>query len=110
MHRIRIYRNPNCAKCARYAAAHRLFDWRGRVDVSTATPRTGALRMGEVVVEKLNSGAILRGAEAFAEICRQIPAYAVFRPLLRLRAFRAFMDRDMSGCGGTACSVETRSN
>ena len=110
MQRIRIYRNPDCAKCARYAAAHRFFDWMGRVDVSTKPPKTGALRMGEVVVEKLNSGTILRGAEAFAEICRQIPAYAPFRPLLRLRAFRAFVDRDMSGCGGSACSAETRSD
>ena len=105
MKTIRIYRNPDCAKCARYAAAHRLFDWLGRVELSTGAPRTGALRMGEVVVEKLDNGAILRGGEAFAEICRQIPAYAPLRILLRVPAIRAFVDRDMSGCGGKSCAV-----
>jgi hypothetical protein len=105
---IRIYRNPDCAKCARYAATHRFFDWLGRVDLSTESPRTGALRLGEVVVEKLDTGAILRGAEAFTEICRNIPFYAPFRLLLRVPAFRAFVDRDMSGCGGAACTIEPR--
>ena len=108
MKSIRIHRNPDCAKCARYAAAHRLFDWLGRVDVSTESPRTGALRLGEVVVEKLGTGTILRGADAFAEICRNIPLYAPFRLLLRVPAFRAFVDRDMSGCGGKACGAEAR--
>jgi hypothetical protein len=108
MRNIRIYRNAECAKCARYAAAHRFFDWLGRVEVSTATPRTGALVPGEVVVEKLVNGEILRGAEAFAEICRQIPAYAPLRLLLRVPAIRAFVDRDMSGCGGEACAIAPR--
>jgi hypothetical protein len=108
MKSIRIYRNPDCAKCARYAAAHRFFDWLGRVDLSTESPRTGALRLGEVVVEKLDTGVILRGAEAFGEICRNIPFYAPFRLLLRVPAFWEFVDRDMSGCGGAACTIEPR--
>jgi hypothetical protein len=106
MKSIRIYRNPDCAKCARYAAAHRFFDWAGRVEISTQTPRTGALRLGEVVVETLDTGAILRGAEGFAEICRAIPLYAPLRILLRVPAFRALVDRDMRGCEDKACSVE----
>jgi hypothetical protein len=108
MRNIRIYRNAECAKCARYAAAHRFFDWLGHIEVSTTTPRTGALVPGEVVVEKLDSGEILRGADAFAEICRQIPAYALFRLLLRVPAARAFVDRDMKGCNGNACAVAPR--
>jgi hypothetical protein len=106
MEHIRIYRNPECAKCARYAAAHQFFDWLRRVEVSTATPPTGPLRLGEVVVEKLDNGAILRGAAAFAEICRHIPAYAPFRLLLRLPAIRAFAEREMSGCDGQSCGIE----
>jgi hypothetical protein len=108
MRNIRIYRNAECAKCARYAAVHRFFDWLGHVEVSTATPRTGALVPGEVVVEKLDSGEILGGADAFAEICRQIPVYAPFRLLLRVPAFHAFVDRDMGGCDGKACAIAPR--
>lgn len=50
MKRIRVYRNPDCAKCARFAAAHRFLDWLDRVDASTEASKTGPLRLGKVVV------------------------------------------------------------
>lgn len=103
MRQIRIYRHPDCPKCARYARMHQRLDWRRRVEVSTATPKTGPLRLGEVVVEKLGDGRILQGADAFEEICRSIPAYAPFRLLLRLPAVRAFAEREMTGCNGRVC-------
>jgi hypothetical protein len=105
MRRIRIYRHPDCPKCARYARVHQSLDWLHRVDVSTDTPKTGPLRLGEVVVEKLDDGRVLRGADGLREICRQIPAYAPFSLLLRLPAVRAFAEREMTGCGGEMCGL-----
>lgn len=105
MRQIRIYRHPNCAKCARYARAHKSLDWLHRVEVSTQTPTSGPLRMGEVVVEMLDDGRLIRGAEAFAAICRCIPAYTPFLLLLRLPAVRAFAEREMTGCDGQACGT-----
>jgi hypothetical protein len=105
MTRIRIYRHPDCPKCARYARAHEALDWLHHVEVSTKTPRSGALRLGEVVVEKLDDGRVLRGADAFREICRQIPAYAPFLLLLRLPAVHAFAEREMTGGNGAACEL-----
>lgn len=103
MSRIRIYRHPDCPKCARYARVHRLLDWRGRVEVATTTPKTGPLRLGEVVVEKLDEGRVFKGSAAFEEICRHIPAYAPFLLLLRFPAVRAFAEREMTGCNSEAC-------
>lgn len=105
MRQIRIYRHPDCPKCARYARVHQLLDWLHRVEVSTTTPKSGPLRLGEVVVEKLDDGRILRGAGAFEEICRRIPAYGPFLLLLRLPAVRAFAEREMTGCNGAACGL-----
>ncbi len=51
---IRVYRNPECAKCARFARVLPFVDWFHRVDASTETPRTGALRLGEIAVEELS--------------------------------------------------------
>ena len=104
MRRIRIYRNPDCPKCARYARLHERLDWFGRIEISTAEPATGPLAMGEVVVEDMESGHILRGAEAAQRIVREIPAYAPFRLLLKIPAVRAAAEREMQGCGSNACS------
>jgi len=59
MKMIRVYRNSDCAKCASFARVHRFFDWRQRLDLSTETPRSGSLRLGEVVLEDLGSSRIL---------------------------------------------------
>jgi hypothetical protein len=60
--------------------------------------------MGEVVVEDLQSGRILRGAEAFGRVCHEIPMYAAIGALLKLPRFRSYIDRELSGCGGDACA------
>ena len=106
MKRIRIYRNPDCAKCARYARVHESLDWFGRVKVSTATPPTGPLALGEVVVETLVDGKFHHGAEALELICRQITLYAPLRLLLKLPAVRRAADRELAGCGGEACRID----
>jgi hypothetical protein len=108
MRRIRIYRNPTCTTCARYARVHKFFDWLDRIEVSTAMPATGPLRIGEVVVRELSTGRVLGGADALELILRAIPVYAPFLPLLRIPALRAKADREMSGCGEGAGEISTR--
>ena len=105
MKMIRVYHNPDCARCAKFARVHHFVDWLDRVDTSIKTPRTGPLRMGEVVVEELSSGRIVRGADGIELVSRHIPAYAPFRLLLKLPAFRRYVDREVRGCDGDACAV-----
>ena len=101
MRRIRIYRNPDCPKCARYARLHERLDWFGRVEVSTAVPPTGPLAMGEVVVQEIGSGRMAQGAEAAKRIAAEIPLYAPFRLLLKIPALARAADREMRGCNGS---------
>ena len=105
MKRIRIYRNPDCAKCARYARLHERLDWLGRIENSTATPASGPLALGEVVVEDLVTGELLHGAAALAAICRQIPAYAPMRVLLKIPMARRAADKEMAGCNDGSCEL-----
>ena len=102
---LRIYRRPDCAKCAKIAKLHRVFDWRKRLDISTATPPTGPLRMGETVVENLIDGTFLRGAAALAAVCREVPAYPpmgwIFKWPLIGPALARYVDREMSGVGAS---------
>lgn len=108
MKRIRVYHHTHCAKCARFARAGHFFVWLDRMDVSTATPTTGSLRLGEVVVEDLSSGRIKKGAEGIELIFRNIPAYAPFRPLLRVPSLRRYVEKEVSGCGGNICEVSSQ--
>jgi hypothetical protein len=108
MHRIRIYHDPHCSRCARRARAHKFFDWFGRVEVSTGTPATGSLRPGEVVVRELRTGRVLGGADALELICREIPLYTPLRPLLKIPALRAKADREMSGSSNEIGEISTR--
>jgi hypothetical protein len=101
MKRIRIYRHPDCPRCAKIAATHHRFDWLNRVEDTTVVPPTGPLRIGQIIVEDLQTRRFLHGAEAFEMICRLIPAYLPFRILLWLPAFRRYVERDMSGCKST---------
>lgn len=106
MKEFRLFRHPDCPKCAKIARVHEIFDWHNRLEVSTATPKTGALRMGEIVIEELATGTIFRGADAFGLLCRRIPLYAPLSLLLRSAAFRRYITREMSGCGDTSRGIE----
>lgn len=105
MKTIRVYRNPDCAKCARFAKAGLFFDWLKRLDASTDTPKTGPLRLGEVVVEDLSNGRMLRGAEGIELIFRNIPVYIPFLLLLKVPPLRRYVEKEVSGCDGDACEV-----
>jgi len=97
MKKLRIHRNPHCAKCARYARMHRRLDWRDTVEDSTSSPWNRSMRMGEVVVEDLANGTLHTGAEGMAMLCREIPAYRALLPLFRLAWFRQRVEREVAG-------------
>ena len=84
MRRIAIYHNKDCVRCRKIARIHKLFDWLDRVQVSTDTPRTGPLQLGEIAVEDLRTGETAKGVDAVRKIVRHIPAYALLLPLLRI--------------------------
>jgi hypothetical protein len=108
MEKIRVYRHADCAKCARFAKVGLFFDWLDRMDVSTDTPTTGPLRLGEVVVEDLSSGRIKKGAEGIELIFRNIPAYTPFLLLLRVPPLRRYVEKEVSGCEGDACEIASK--
>ena len=102
---IRLYRHPDCARCARFARWHRRLDWLGRFEDATAVSPLGPLRVGEVVVEDLRDSRTLRGAGGFALLCRQIPAYWLLLPALLLPSVRRRIEREWSGCAGDRCDA-----
>lgn len=99
MKTIRIYRNPRCPRCARLAALHLRLDWLRRIEDSTAPPagRT-PLRMGEIVVENLRTGALLEGAQAVRAIARSVPLYWPLLPLLGVPFVARRADAEARGC------------
>ena len=109
MKRIRVYRHAHCAKCARFARAGHFFDWLDRIEDSTEIPKTGPLRLGEVVVEDLSSGRFFKGAEGIELIFRNIPAYAPFRLLLSVPLVRRYVEQEVSGCEDDACEMALES-
>ena len=102
---IRVYRNKDCARCEKFARAHKFLDWLNRVDTSTEDPACGPMAMGEIVVEDLKTGEILHGVDAVRKIYWQIPAYWVLLPLLRIPAIARYVDREVRGCVGDSCAV-----
>ena len=100
---ILLYRNPDCARCARLSRIHRALDWLNRFEDTTSPPPAGALGLGEIAVQDLASGQTLQGVEFFRLLCRNIPAYWLFLPLLHLAPFRRYVERQVGGCGGTSC-------
>jgi hypothetical protein len=99
MKKIRIHRHPRCPRCARLAALHRRFDWLDRIDDSTAAPPARApLRLGEIAVQDLRTGALLEGVAAVRAIARQVPLYWPLVPLLWLPPIARRADADARGC------------
>lgn len=108
MKTVRVYRNPDCAKCASYARWHERLDWLDHVDTSTATPQGHApLRVGEVVVEDLRDFTLHEGAEAFALLARQVPAYWPLLALLPLPPLRRRVDQEMRGACDQSCELRS---
>jgi hypothetical protein len=103
--RIVVYHNHDCAKCRRIARVHRLFDWLNRVETSTDESKTGPLLPGEIAVEDLRTGAIVKGLDAVRLVGRNVPAYALFLPFLRIPSIARKIDREVRGCSDGSCAV-----
>jgi hypothetical protein len=102
---ITVFHHKDCGRCHRKARAHRFFDWLGRVEVSTADPVTGPLRMGEIAVEDHRTGAVYKGIKAVRLIARQIPAYRLTLPRLRVPFIARRVDQSVRGCADGVCGV-----
>ena len=103
MKRILIYRHPNCERCARFARLHHVVDWLDRIADTTATPPTGPLRLGEIVVEDLTTRQIVQGTQALALVFRQVIAYWPLLLLLWIPPLRLRLDREVRGCANGGC-------
>jgi hypothetical protein len=109
MKRIRLHRHPQCARCAAIAKFHRRFDWFHRLEESTAVPPCGPLRKGEIAAVDLETGACVRGVDAAEQVFSVIPAYWLFRLLLRIPAVKRYAGRRMEqDCEGDACELPLR--
>ncbi len=108
MKKIRLYRNPECAKCARYSRTHHRLDWLNRFEDTTDVPSTGPLKMGEIAVQDLKTGETLRGVECLKLLCRNIPAYWLFIPFLHLPPVRRAVEREIGGCDDGSCEHNPR--
>lgn len=105
MSTVRIHRNPDCTRCARYARRHRRLDWLARVEDSTQSPFERPMRMGEVVVRDLRNNRLHAGADGIALLARQVPAYWPLLPLLWIPTVRRAVERDVAGDCGDACRL-----
>lgn len=94
MKRIRLYRHPECQRCAGYARMHHRFDWLDQFEDSTEESPTGPLSLGEIAVHDLSTGVTLKGIECFRLLCRNIPAYWLFLPLTYLPFVRRRIESD----------------
>ena len=105
MKAIRLYRNPECKRCAGYARTHHRFDWLGRFEDSTETPPTGQLLIGEIAVQDLRTGVTLRGINCFRLLCKHIPVYWLVLPFTYIPTVKKLIERDIGGCRDGTCEV-----
>lgn len=105
MKTLRLYTHPDCQRCQRLMRFHSRFDWLGQLEHCIEAPSCGPLRMGQVVGLDLVRGQLLHGHHVMRALCRAIPAYWVFLPLLKLPVVKRHLDHQLSGCEGGACAL-----
>lgn len=105
MKKIRLYRHPECQRCAGYARMHHRFDWLDRLEDSTEESPTGPLSLGEIAVQDLSTGVVLKGIDCFRLLCRNIPAYWPVLPITYLPFVRRRIESDIEGCSAGACNT-----
>jgi len=108
MKTVRIYRHPDCPRCARYAARHHRLDWLDRFEDTTQPPASGPVHKGRIAIQDLRSGAYCDAADGFALLFSQIPAYWPLRPLLWLPAIRRRLQEELDP-GALALAAGARS-
>jgi hypothetical protein len=92
-------------RCEKIAASHKKLDWLRRLDFSTETPPCGPLRKGEIAVEKIATGKVIKGVQAVRLIFSQVPVYLIFYPVLYLPFVARRIDKDLGGCNGDSCEI-----
>ncbi len=105
---IRLYRHPECERCAGYVRMHHRFDWLGHFEDTTETPPTGQLLVGEIAVQDLRTGATLKGIDCFRLLCKHIPAYWLVLPFTYVPPVRQRIEKDIGGCLDGTCEVPAR--
>ena len=105
MRRITLYRHPECERCRKMGQVHATLDWLGRIERSSDTPPSGALKPGEIAVVDHRSGRTLFGIHAVRMVARQVPAYLPILPLLYLPPIARKLDAMTRGCEDGACGL-----
>ncbi|HVK16879.1 MAG TPA: hypothetical protein VM533_08010 [Fimbriiglobus sp.] len=108
MRRITLFHHPDCDRCRRIARVHKIFDWLGRVRISTAIPPTGPLQPGEIAVRDDHTGETRQGVRAVRWIVGSIPAYWPVWPLLYLPPVARRVERTVRPCEDGGCAVPAR--
>ncbi|HET6572081.1 MAG TPA: hypothetical protein VFG68_00640 [Fimbriiglobus sp.] len=108
MHRITIFHHPDCVRCHRIARVNKLFDWLGRLRISTAIPPTGPLQPGEIAVRDDRTGETVQGVRAARRVAGNILAYLPLLPLLYLPPVARWVDRSVRPCEDGSCAVPAR--
>lgn len=102
---IKLFYHPTCADCAKKANITKRLDWLGRVDLSTETPPTGALEIGDIAVYDYQSQQYFTGIYAVRKVSMQVPAYYIYGLLLYIPFIRNLAGKNKVGCNGTYCEV-----
>lgn len=83
---------------------HRRFDWLRRLQCTSAPPPDGRpLRRGAIYVEDVGRGRRVRGAVAFALICRNVPGYWPLLALLAVPPLRRRVAAELDDDGQESC-------
>ena len=99
-----LFYNGECDDCARQAATTSTLDWLNRIGVSTATPPTGELEKGDIVLISEDGRAYTSGY-ATRQICLNIPVYFLLGVLLYLPPLLALASKGKAGCNGDSCDI-----
>ena len=95
MKTVRLYRNPDCPRCARYAARHHRLDWLDRFEDSVDPPATGPVRKGRIAIQDLRTGRYFHDADGFDFLFSQIPVYWPLRALTWLPGVRRKLEGEL---------------
>ena len=105
MKTLRFYIHPECERCRRLSKIHHRFDWLDRFEHTTAVPKTGELKLGQVVAQDVATGEFFQGHKAIQALCRTIPLYRIFLPLFWLKPVRDKLDLQLTGCVDGQCEL-----
>ncbi len=101
-----LYYNMNCKECEKQANSTSSLDWLHRFEISTDTPPTGELKIGDIAVLDKAKGKIYTGGYASRVICLNIPIYYIIGLLMYLPPIFKLIDKNKVGCNGESCDIK----